>query len=277
MRLETEVGPTRRLLLFTERTAARLAREVLVVSPSLRQQAINLGIAPSSKLVLLGQGSFRGVDLERFAPTPQVLAEGADHRADLGIASADPVIGFVGRFSRSKGITELLDAFELVRQRHPAAQLILVGDVDASEPISATDQDRLAMTDGVHHVAWTAETPRWFAAMDIVALPTKREGFPNMPLEAAGLMKPCVAFCATGTVDAVIDGQTGLLVPQGDVDGLAQAMNRYLDDPARRHEHGRAAHQRALTDFDTQIVQGRHVDFLVDHLATALSPPVASP
>ena len=268
MRLETEQGTMRRVLTLTERMSGRLAREVLVVSPSLRDQAIHLKLAPASKLVVLGEGALRGVDLERFAPTPEVLAESTRHRTELGIGADAPVIGFVGRFSRSKGITELLDAFAVVRHKHPDAHLILVGHVDGSEPISARDQDRLVHTDGVHHIGWTAETPAWFATMDFVVLPTKREGFPSVPLEAAGLSKPCVAFRATGTVDAVVDGETGVLVPQGDVDGLAGAMIRYVDDPDLCHEHGRAAHERALGAFASEVVQGRHVAFLLDHLAT---------
>jgi len=269
MRLETEVGTMRRLLMITERMAGRLAREVLVVSPSLREQAIKLRLAPAAKLVVLGQGALRGVDLDRFAPTAEVLAEAAGHRAALGIEPDDPVIGFVGRFSRSKGIAELLDAFEIVRGRHPATHLVLVGHLDDSEPITQRDQVRLVETPHVHHVDWTAETPGWFEVMDFVVLPTKREGFPSVPLEAAGLSKPCVAFRATGTVDAVVDGQTGFLVPQGDVHELANALVHYLDDPELRRRHGKAAHERAISDFTSKVVQARHVEFLIDHLATA--------
>jgi glycosyltransferase involved in cell wall biosynthesis len=103
-------------------------------------------------------------------------------------------------------------------------------------------------------------------------LPTKREGFPSVPLEAAGLMRPCVAFRATGTVDAVVDGETGVLVGQGDVGGLATAMIRYIDDPELRHRHGHAARERVLASFQAEVVQARHVDFLVDHLASAGAP-----
>lgn len=271
MRLETESGLVRHLLLLTERLAARLADEVLVISPSLRQRAIDLRLAPSTNLALLGAGSLRGVDLERFAPTAKVLAAAARHRTDLDLGD-DPVIGFVGRLSRSKGVRELLDAFDVVRQDHPRAQLVLVGDIDGSEPITRQDQARLVGTDGVHQIGWTADTPEWFAVMDFVALPSKREGFPSVPIEAAGLMKPCVAFLATGTVDAVVDGQTGLLVTSGDVAGLAQALGRYLDDPDLCRQHGTAAHQRALDEFSAEVVQQRHFDYLLDQLARVGSP-----
>jgi len=266
LRLEAEHGWRRGLLLATERVAGRLADVVVVVSPSLRDQAIALRLAPAEKLVVLGSGAFRGVDLERFSATPAALAAAADHRRELAIETDDAVVGFVGRFSRSKGIGALLDAFAIVRRDHPTAHLVLIGDQDESEPISAGDQARLDGTDGVHHVPWSADTPSWFAAMDLVVLPSRREGFPSVPIEAAGLDKPCVAFRATGTVDAVLDGVTGLLVDQGDITGLAGAINRYVDDPALARRHGAAAHERAVAEFEAESVQQRHVEFLVARL-----------
>jgi glycosyltransferase involved in cell wall biosynthesis len=273
MRLEAESGPLRRLLLLTERIACGLADEVLVVSPSLRRQTLDLGLAPDRKLVVLGDGAFRGVDLERFAPSPEVAAAAAAHRAELGIGATDPVIGFVGRFSRDKGIGDLLDAFAVVRARHPHAHLVLIGDVDDAEPISAADQERLSGSPGVHHVGWTADTPAWFALMDVAALPSSREGFPSVPLEAAGLSRPCVAYRATGSVDAVVDGETGTLITIGDVAGLGQALNRYLDDPVLAAQHGRAAHDRAVAGFEMKLVQRRQVEHLLDQLPQGVRVP----
>jgi glycosyltransferase involved in cell wall biosynthesis len=269
LRLDTESGAMRQVLRVTERTSAGLADEVLVVSPSLRERAIELGIAPAAKLTVLGPGSLRGVDLERFAPTPAVLADADRHRSDLGIAGRDPVMGFVGRLSRSKGITELLDACALVRRDRPAAHLVIVGDVDDSEPINAVDQDRLAHTPGIHLVPWTTDLPGWLATMDFVVFPSKREGFPNVPLEAAGLHKPCIAFRVTGTVDAVVDGETGVLVAPGDVVALAAAMTRYIDNPEQARRDGKAAYERARADFTSAVAQARHVAFLLGHLDPA--------
>ena len=266
LRLETEEGAKRRVLLLCERTAARLATEVLVISPSLRRRVVELRVAPEAKLRVLGPGSLRGVDLDAFAPTPAVLAAASRHRDELGLDDEATVIGFVGRLCPSKGITELLDAFDLLRSRHDRAHLLVIGDIDEAEPIRAVDQARLATTDRVHHVRWSTAMPAWFATMDFVALPTKREGFPSVPLEAAGLRKPCVAFRATGTVDAVVDGQTGVLVAPGDVTALADAFSRYLDDPGLVHAHGRAAHERAVAEFSADVTRDRHGKYLLDHL-----------
>ena len=91
-------------------------------------------------------------------------------------------------------------------------------------------------------------------AMDLVVLPTYREGFPNVPLEAAAMALPVVATNVPGCVDAVQDGVTGTLVPPRDPDALAEAIRGYLRDAERGRAHGRAGRERVLRDFRQPVV-----------------------
>ena len=102
----------------------------------------------------------------------------------------------------------------------------------------------------MHGVDW--DTPRLFGAMDLFVLPTYREGFPVVLLEAAAMGRPVIATRVAGCVDAVDDGVTGALVPAGDASALAAAMIRYLQDPALRASHGSAARQRVERDYDVR-------------------------
>ncbi len=100
----------------------------------------------------------------------------------------------------------------------------------------------------------TFDTPRYYAALDVVVLPTYREGFPNVALEAAAMALPVVATKIPGCVDAVVDGQTGILVPARDAESLAAAMLRLADDPDYRQALGQSGRERVVRDFKPAVI-----------------------
>ena len=127
LKLETCTGLKRHILVWAERLAAACAHVVLCNSESLRAEAAALRLAPVNKLHLLGEGSTHGVDSKRFSPGLSQV------RAQMKIAQEAPVIGFVGRLTRDKGLPELVTAFDLILRSEPSAHLLLVGWFDASE------------------------------------------------------------------------------------------------------------------------------------------------
>ncbi len=252
LRLETAGGWRRRLLRLTERLAAGCATRVVCVGPSLRHLYVGAGLAPAHKVVLLGRGSSNGVDLDRFRPAAP--DEAAQLRRELGLPAAAPVIGFVGRFTRDKGIADLALAFDAVRVRSPDARLLLVGHFESGDPLPAGIRERLGGGRGIVVHPFAADSAPLYRAMDLLALPSYREGLPNAPLEAAACELPVAAYAATGTVDAVEDGVTGTLVPVGDWQALAAALGRYLEDPELRRRHGEAGRRRMSREFDRRLV-----------------------
>ncbi len=274
LRYLTAHGALRRVLLATERLAAALATRVVCVSHSVAAIAVRDGIAPRGKVKVLLGGSINGVDAAgRFRPAPDDEARRAA-RAALGLPPDARVLGFVGRIVREKGVVELFEAWRALREELPDLRLVLVGPREPQDPIppevaAALDADPRVRCAGVD---W--DTPRWFRAMDVVALPSWREGFPVVPLEAAAMALPVVATRVPGCVDAVVDGVTGRLVPPRDPSALAAALRSYLADPALRASHGAAARGRVLADFE----QGRFWSALrAEYLSALAEAGVAAP
>ncbi|HWG19716.1 MAG TPA: glycosyltransferase family 4 protein [Terracidiphilus sp.] len=261
LRLETAGGFKRGLLKFAEYLAARCCHLVLCNSESLRQQALALGIAPAGKLRLLGHGSSNGVDVDRFSPGPDKM------RIRLGIPAAAPVIGFVGRLTRDKGVPVLVEAFERLLKLAPDAWLLLVGWFDPSDDALSGDQRAfIASHPRILHSGFVADTAAWYRAMDLMVLPTFREGFPNVVLEAAASGIPVIGTVATGARDAVLPGVTGMLVPVGDAQAIADAALHLLNHPQLREAMGQAARRRVMEHFVHHQVLDRTVALYRDLL-----------
>lgn len=247
--LSTATGVKRALLSITERVACRLAHRVLCVSASVREQLVREGLCPADRVTVPRAGSIGGVDsTDRFQPA-RWRDEGRDLRNRLGIPASAPVLGFIGRVVREKGVDELAAAWALVEERVPGAHLIVVGPLEPHDPPSPEALHRLQADPRVHMVGTDWETPPYYAAMDVLTLPSYREGYPVVVLEASAMSVPVVATAVQGCVDAVVDGVSGTLVPPRDVEALAQAIERYMNNADLRSLHGEQARARVVADY----------------------------
>ncbi|MHB8675293.1 MAG: glycosyltransferase family 4 protein [Candidatus Acidiferrales bacterium] len=254
LRGETSRGARRFLLLFFERLACRMAHRVICVSESLRQRAIVCGVVAPDRSVVLGEGSSNGVDAARFAPTPERLRLAATLRISLGIPHDSPVVGFVGRLTRDKGIQDLLEAFSFLRESFPKLRLLLVGEFEEGDAVPPNIRNQIFADPRIICTGFVRDPAPYYHVMDILALPSHREGFPNAVLEAHAASKPVVGARATGTIDAISDGINGILVPVGDAPAFAKAMADLLRYPQLAREMGRAGRERAEREFRPQRI-----------------------
>lgn len=253
LRLETTRGWKRLLLSLTERVASFCAHRVVCVSASLRDEVLKRRLTSPNKAVVLGAGSSNGVDSSRFHPAATNGSN--DQCLSPGLTPETPVVGFVGRLVRDKGIDDLVRAFQtIVLARFPAARLLAIGDFEPGDPVG--DATRAFLTRGAEALTpGFVENPApWYRVMTVLAFPSYREGFPNVPLEAAATQIPTVAYEVTGTVDAIQHENTGILVPAGDWKRLGEALCEYLANPELREAHGLAARDRVLEEFPQQVV-----------------------
>lgn len=267
LKLETCTGFKRLVLLYTERLASACASVVLCNSQSLRSQALALRIAPARKLQLLGEGSSDGVDVERFSPGSSQV------RARLGIPREAPLIGFAGRLTRDKGVPDLVKAFDSILRAEPSACLLLVGWFDNSEDaLGLSLRNRIRSHPHVYSTGFVSDMAPYYRAMDVLVLPTWREGFPNVVLEAAASGIPVVTTFCTGARDSVVPSITGLLIPPGDSDAICEAVLQIVRNPQRSRIMGHAARNWVLQHYPEERV----VSITADYYRSLLEmPPLA--
>jgi glycosyltransferase involved in cell wall biosynthesis len=243
-------GKNRFLLRWSEKLSCLLAHEVFCVSHSIRQFAVQDGLVPAEKIKVFLGGSGNGVDATtRFNPQSFTDRERCELRKSLGISADDLVIAYVGRLVRDKGVEELAAAWRVLREGFPSARLLLAGPFEPKDAISDDTRDFLEADPRVVILGDVPDAAPYYSIADIVALPTYREGFPNVPLEAAAMELPVVATTIPGCTDAVEDGVTGTLVPPRDANALRLAIERYLEDPELRRAHGLAGRERVMREF----------------------------
>jgi glycosyltransferase involved in cell wall biosynthesis len=216
----------------------------------LRRTALRERLCNPDKLEVLLAGSGNGVDSSgRFDPDALPRDAGRNVRRGLGIPEDALVVGFVGRLVGDKGVRELIHAWQGVRTAVPSAHLLVVGPYEPRDPVSPSDKHLLEDDPRVHVAGFRRDLPELYGAMDVLALPTYREGFPNVLLEAQSMRVPVVSTRVEGCLDAVDDGVTGILVPARDAKALERAMLTYLEDRDLRSRHGTAGRRRVLDLF----------------------------
>jgi len=266
LRLEGEHGRVRQLLAAMEKLTSWASTEVVANSSSLAARYADLRLAPKHKLRQTLPGSSHGVDSDYFSPRPPDL----ELAAKLGIDRRVPVISFFGRLTHDKGIDCLIGAIALLQAENINCQLLVVGA--QNEPDSARYLEKLESTgERVFAVGAVEDVRPYFSLTDVHVLPSLREGFPNVVLEASAMALPTVTTDATGAIDSVRNGETGFIVKTGDSRRLAVAIKKLLCDPDLASRYGVAARNRVITDFQPEMVVRTLLAFGDAPLARSLS------
>jgi glycosyltransferase involved in cell wall biosynthesis len=260
LRLETAKGWKRGLLKLMECISCHNAQYVRCVSLSVRERAIQLGVLHRKKAYVIGAGSANGIDCDYYLPTPERILRAMELRSSLGIPASALVIGFVGRFTRDKGFTELYGAYIRLKQSLPELHLLLVGDFEDGDPVDPAIRERLQSDANVHFTGIVPDAATYYHAMQVLAFPTYREGLSVVCLEAQASGIPVVTTTATGARDSVLDGITAKLVPPRDEAELAAALQELLTHPEKRQRMGNAGATWVKQQFRRELISDAVVE-----------------
>ncbi len=255
----------RRFYVALEKAAARCSTLILSQNREDMATALREGICPADRIAHLGNG----IDLQRFAPCAVTALQRERARREIGLPDGAKVVGFVGRLVAEKGLEELFEAAAIVRRRLPSVRFLFVGGTDgekadALDPLQAHGLGRRGFARFVGH---RTDMPVMYSLMDVLALPSHREGFPRAVMEASAMGVPCVVTDVRGCREAVEDGVNGSRVPLGDVPALADALVDILCDPNAARLMSVGGRRMALQQFDQTNV----FDTVKSHYARLLA------
>lgn len=253
----TRNGVFRFILKFMDKIMAFNASAILSDSPSQSTFLIQNSVVKKDEITVLADGSFAGVDTIRFSPNEKVRA---DIRNKYNINPEDVVFLFIGRLNIEKGLLDLVKAFEIAARKNSAIKLLIVGpDEDGLESEFA----KLAaqFPGRVHRAGYTTTPEDYMAAADVFCLPSYREGFGSVLIEAAAVELPSIASRIYGITDAIEDGVTGILHSPKAEKEMADAMLLLTTNKDLRIQMGSSARKRAIQKFSEERVTGEFLVF----------------
>ena len=255
--MEMRKGPAWALLQMLEWITCALADQILAVSRSVVDIVVSQRLCPEHKIKVLELGSCNGIDAgDRFNPANLDQDKKKEMRSQFCLDEDAIVIGFVGRLVKDKGVVELASAWKRIKNAYEKVHLLIIGPAEPHNPVPNDVLEELGSDNRVTMLDFVSndEIPTYYGIMDILVLPSYREGFPYVVLEASAMGLPVVASRVTGCVDAVADGDTGMLVPPRDARALGDAIRLYIENPSLRLKHGQAGRERVLRHFQPERI-----------------------
>ena len=248
LRYLSEKGIKKTILKSLEKFTCNLSTNIECVSKSNLDLAIKESLFTKEKGCVIFNGSTGGIDINRFSISDRTKYR-EDIRKKYKIDSSDFVFGFVGRITRDKGINELLSAFNKLENN---AKLLLVGYLDEANTLDQTLYKDSLSDANIIYTGPVKDVEAYFSALDCLVLPSYREGFGNVVIEAAAMGTPSIVSNIPGPIDATIENVTSIWINPKDVSSLYNAMKHMMTIDYKKM--GLQASEYAREYFDENIL-----------------------
>ena len=261
----TSTGLKRKVLMATDWLTCACATHIIPEGEGVKSDLLSNGIT-KKPIKVLGYGNVKGVDMDYFSRSKEVLA------AAEKIREADKfTFLFIGRVVRDKGIDELVLAFSKLYSCNPNIRLLLVGQYENDlDPISSEAQE--AIEKNIDIIAVGKKTGidllAYYAASDCFVFPSYREGFPNTVLEAGAMGLPSIVTDINGSREIIVEGENGVIIPSHDSNALFDSMLNMMKDKDARERMAGNARRMIASRYEQGFVRKCLYDFYDEILPT---------
>lgn len=250
LRFETTQGVLRFVLKTMERITCLCATKVIPEGDGVKSILLRERITrkPMQKVL---NGNINGVDLEWYDRTESVMQRAAEVRGDL----TDFTFVFIGRIVRDKGVNELVEAFSRLANERSDVRLMLVGRFeDDLDPLPQHTKKQIESNERISFVGYQSDVRPYLVASDVLVLPSYREGFPNVVLQAGAMGLPVIVTDVNGSDEAICSGVNGVIVPKYSSEVLYRAMSDMVSDRDATANMAAVAREMVASRFDQKDV-----------------------
>lgn len=253
----TANGLSRKILMATDKITCACATHIIPEGEGVKNDLQNH--ITKKPMRVLGYGNVRGVDMDHWKVTPEILAQSSCIKDNNKFTFV-----FVGRLVGDKGINELIDAFARLSSEKENVRLFLVGPTeDELDPLKPITWDRIKSIPSIVKIGpvWGDDILKYYAASDCFVFPSYREGFPNTVLEAGAMGLPSIVTDINGSREIINNGENGIIIPPKNVDELYEAMLKMLEDDDMRKNMATNARPMIESRFEQSFVRKCLFDF----------------
>jgi glycosyltransferase involved in cell wall biosynthesis len=219
-------GMKKRVLICVEKLTYRIAHKIYPNSRGLHDYILSEGFTDPKKIKIIGNGSSNGIDSIYFNPNLYSPESNSNFKKNLNIPDSDFVYIFIGRLVKDKGVTELVQAFEILNESKEEYSLLLVGPYEHDlDPLDPKTIEIIDFHEKIFAVGYQQDVRPFLACSDALIFPSYREGFPNVVLQANAMGLPAVVTNINGCNEIISEGENGILIPMKNMKAVYEAMN----------------------------------------------------
>lgn len=245
----TATGWKQRLLIWTDRLTCACATHVNPEGEGVKRDLITYGIT-KKPLRIIGNGSICGVDMTYFDRTAAFVKQAATYREEGCFTFC-----FVGRMVRDKGINELVSAFVRLYKQYPQVRLLLVGSFEKKlDPVLPETEKTIQGHPGIRFMGFQSDIRPFLVASEVLVLPSYREGFPNVVLQAGAMGLPSIVTDINGSNEIILPNENGVIIPSKNEEALYRAMENSLLHPEEVQRMAKKARSLIASRYDRKVM-----------------------